>query len=72
MIDRQRDVRVKAEVALQHSPTTELRQLRVDREGDRLRICGRVGCFYHKQLATETVRSVAGGMRLENCVAVDS
>lgn len=72
MIDAgSRDAPARAQVLLQQSPVAELRDLAIDREGDQLRIHGRVRSFYHKQLAQETVRSVAGDLRLINDVAVD-
>jgi len=55
---------------LANSSVGELRQLRVDRMADQLQLSGRVRSYYHKQLAQETVRSVAGGMRMVNHVRV--
>ena len=61
----------QASELLAASPVAELRRLRVAQRADRLEISGRVASFYHKQLAQETVRSVAGGLRLVNEIAVE-
>lgn len=61
----------EARQLLQKSPIGELRDLQVDCDAERLQISGRVCSFYHKQLAQETVRSVAGSLRLLNAVNVD-
>jgi osmotically-inducible protein OsmY len=55
---------------LAKSSVRELRQLRVDGSANKLQLSGSVRSFYHKQLAQETVRSVAGGMQLVNRVDV--
>lgn len=46
----------RARTALLHSNIYVLRNLQVDRDGDRLVLRGRVESFYHKQLAQELVR----------------
>lgn len=55
---------------LAKSSVRELRQLQVDQDADTLQLSGSVRSFYHKQLAQETVRSVARGMQLINRVDV--
>lgn len=60
-----------AREALAHSSVVELRDLLIDQEGERLTITGSVQCFYHKQLAQETVRPHAGEMRMVNQVRVE-
>jgi osmotically-inducible protein OsmY len=55
---------------LAKSSVRELRQLRVDGSANTLQLSGSVRSFYHKQLAQETVRSVAAGMQLVNRVDV--
>lgn len=57
---------------LAKSSVRELRQLQVDQNADQLQLSGSVRSFYHKQLAQETVRSVAGGMQLVNRVDVSA
>ena len=58
--------------ALAKSSVRELRQLRVDHNANNLQLTGRVRSFYHKQLAQEAVRSVAGGLQVVNRVDVTS
>ena len=60
----------RASEALATSSVQEIRGLAVDREQGILRVTGRVGSFYHKQLAFETVRSVSRGMQILNRVDV--
>ncbi|HBV64064.1 MAG TPA: transport-associated domain protein [Rhodopirellula sp.] len=57
---------------LSNSSVRELRFLRVDDCANHLELTGRVGSYYHKQLAQETIRRVAGGMQLVNRVQVTS
>ena len=64
------DVAKAASEVLANSSVRELRQLRVDRSADKLQLTGLVRSFYHKQLAQETVRSVAAGLTLVNRVRV--
>jgi len=59
-----------ATAVLANSSVSELRRLRVDRQANELRLSGNVRSFYHKQLAQETVRTVAGDMQLINEVDV--
>jgi len=68
----QEDVAQVAGAILANSSIRELRYLRVDRSADNLQLSGQVRSFYHKQLAQEAVRSVAGGLRVVNEVAVTS
>lgn len=65
-----RDVQSRAQTALAASPIFALRELNVDRSGDALFLTGQVDSFYHKQLAQEVVRTVAGGCRVVNAVEV--
>lgn len=60
-----------AQAALASSSVFELRELRVCCEGEQMLISGRVQCFYHKQLAQETVRQHAADLRLVNQVSVE-
>lgn len=70
-IDRLAETVVVARQLLQNSPIGELRFLQIDSDAGNLHITGRVCCFYHKQLAQETVRSVAEGFQVVNTVDVD-
>jgi len=65
------DVVTQAQAALVSSPIQALRELRVQRDGDRLLISGRVDSFYHKQLAQEVVRAIAKGLQVVNAVDVN-
>jgi hypothetical protein len=60
----------RAQAALAASPVVDLRELTVRRDGPSLLISGRVHCFYHKQLAQETVRPHAANLQLVNEVNV--
>jgi len=61
---------VMAKNRLSESPITELRELVVEEDGERLLISGQVRSFYHKQLAQETVRQFADGRTVLNHVNV--
>jgi hypothetical protein len=67
---RQSDVEQAAIAVLANSPVRELRRLRVDSSASQLWLSGEVSCFYHKQLAQEAVRTVAGGRQVVNRVRV--
>ena len=62
----------QARAALAASPLVDLRELNVERRGETLMISGRVHCFYHKQLAQETVRPHAANLRVVNAVNVEN
>ena len=57
---------------LSNNSVRELRFLRVDGGANHIELTGRVGGYYHKQLAQETIRRVASGMQLVNRVEVTS
>ncbi len=59
-----------AQAALATSSQFELRELSVQYDDSQLLITGRVHCFYHKQLAQETVRPYAQEMGMVNQVQV--
>lgn len=61
----------RAQAALASSSVVDLRELTVVQSGEDLLISGRVHCFYHKQLAQETVRPHAANLRLVNSVSVE-
>lgn len=68
-VDHQ-EVACAASAVLAQSSISELRRLRVDERENQLQLSGRVRSFYHKQLAQESVRSVAAGMQVVNRVDV--
>jgi osmotically-inducible protein OsmY len=61
----------RARAALATSPFYELRDLRVETNGQTLTISGTVSSFYHKQLAQEVVRSVCQGTAVSNAIRVE-
>lgn len=71
VVERREEAELQAQTLLQNSPIGELRDLRIECDDDYLQISGRVCCFYHKQLAQETVRGAAAGLRVLNAVDVD-
>jgi hypothetical protein len=50
------DTASRAKAALSRSQIFDLRELEVDQDGECIVLRGRVGSFYHKQLAQELVR----------------
>lgn len=66
------DIATRASAVLAQSSVSDLRQIRVDRSAGKLQLSGKVRSFYHKQLAQETVRTVADGMQVVNQVHVCS
>ena len=60
----------RAQSALDDSPIYELRSLCVEQTGSGLLISGQVSSFYHKQLAQEVVRAVAGELEVVNSIHV--
>ncbi len=54
------EVKPLAQAALADSPIFDLRDLIVDEGDDALVLRGSVASFYHKQMAQEVVRAVAG------------
>ena len=65
-----KDVLARAQQALSDSTVYALRELVIQSEGDTLVLEGRVGSFYHMQLAQELVRQHAEGVELVNRVQV--
>ena len=59
-----------AATALQQSPISALHSLEVTEEGDVLILSGKVGSYYYKQLAQETVISIAGKREVVNNIRV--
>ena len=56
--------------ALRQSPISALHSLEVTEEGDVIVLTGKVGSYYYKQLAQETVISVAGEREIRNNIRV--
>ena len=71
-IELRTEVTNTASSVLSRSPVRDLRRIRVDGQADHLKLSGKVRSYYHKQLAQETVRGVARGMRLVNQIQVKS
>lgn len=65
------DVTGRIKRLLSESPLSEVRRIRVEHDGDRVFLQGRVKTFYAKQMAQETIRSAAGGLHIVNSVRVD-
>ncbi len=64
------EICTKASAALASSTIRDLRGLQVRNDRGSLKVSGTVASFYHKQVALETVRSVARGMQILNTVDV--
>ena len=64
------DAARRATDMLSKSSIRDLRHIRVDETDEALELSGTVRSYYHKQLAQETVRSVASGRQLINRVEV--
>lgn len=58
--------------ALKQSAHPPLRHLKVTSTEAKLIIAGKVNCWYHKQMAQETVRHCAGHLELDNQVDVEA
>ena len=56
--------------AIQTSPYVNGRTLRFETDGSRVRLKGCVHSYFHKQMAQEAVRRVAGVEEVENCLEV--
>ncbi len=56
--------------ALRQSPISALHSLEVTEAGDTIILSGKVGSYYFKQLAQETVISVAGAREIVNNIRV--
>jgi osmotically-inducible protein OsmY len=56
--------------ALRQSPISALHSLEVTEEGDVIVLTGKVGSYYYKQLAQETVISVTGDREIRNNIRV--
>ena len=56
--------------ALSQAGRGELKRIRVDVDGDTVRLRGRVTSYYLKQVAQEAIRPLAIGLRIDNRVQV--
>ncbi len=63
---------VRASQVLGSSPLYALRKLRVEGNEQALIISGQVSCYYHKQLAQETLMPLRGQLQLLNHVNVEA
>ncbi|MBX3422916.1 MAG: BON domain-containing protein [Pirellulaceae bacterium] len=66
-----RDVTGRLRILLAESPIAEIRTIRVQQDGDRVTLQGRVRTFYAKQMAQETIRGATRGLQIVNSVDVD-
>lgn len=66
-----RDISGRLRVLLAESPIAEIRHLRVQQDGDRVFLAGKVRSYYAKQMAQETIRGATGGLQIVNDVKVD-
>ncbi len=64
------DIADRAKFALSRSRIYDLRRLSVDQDGETVVLKGRVGSFYHKQLAQELVRNAIEGAEVVNAIRV--
>lgn len=60
----------RLEAALQQSPYLRGRQLRFETSDGHVTLRGVVGSFFHKQMAQEAIRVVAGVRRIDNFLEV--
>jgi len=58
--------------ALSRHPFVAGRNLRIDLDQEDMVLSGVVGSYYHKQLAQESVREIAGTKRIRNDIEVIS
>ncbi len=56
--------------AIQTNPYVSGRTLRFETDGSRVTLQGCVRSYFHKQMAQEAVRRVAGVEEVENCLEV--
>ena len=69
-MSRSNDNLIQAKKAMRESSLHALRELVVEQAGQTLIISGRVGSFYHKQMAQEIARAVCRDIELHNTVDV--
>jgi osmotically-inducible protein OsmY len=66
-----RDITGRLKVLLSESPIAEIRNVRVQMQGNKVMLAGNVRSFYAKQMAQETIRGAARGLHIVNEVSVD-
>lgn len=66
-----RDSTGRIKLLLSESPMAEIRRIRVEQDGDRVFLQGRVATFYAKQMVQETARRANCGLHIINSVSVD-
>lgn len=66
-----RDSTGRIKLLLSESPMAEVRRIRVEQDGDRVLLQGRVATFYAKQMVQETARRANCGLHIINSVSVD-
>ncbi len=66
-----RDITGRIKLLLSESPIAEVRRIRVEQDGERVLLQGRVRTFYAKQMAQETARRANSGLHIVNSVNVD-
>lgn len=72
MIDsRNYDTTGRIRLLLSESPIAEVRRIRVEQDGERVLLQGRVQTFYAKQMVQETVRRANSGLLIVNSVNVE-
>lgn len=65
------DTTGRIKLLLSESPIAEVRRIRVEQDGDRVLLQGRVRTFYAKQMAQETARRANSGLHIVNSVNVE-
>jgi osmotically-inducible protein OsmY len=60
----------RVDQAIQTSPYVNARMLRFETDGKRVVLQGSVSSYFHKQMAQEAVRKVAGVEQIENRLEV--
>ncbi len=65
------DITGRIKLLLANSPIAEVRRIRVEQDGNRVLLQGRVRTFYAKQMAQETARRANCGLHIVNSVHVD-
>ena len=69
-MDARQPIEPLAVSALRQSGISALQNLEVTAHGNRIVLKGRVGSYYHKQLAQEAVIAVANGREVVNDIRV--
>ena len=70
--EKEDEKRILIESALSESCRSELKGVQVKLCDDTVQLCGNVTSFHMKQLAQETIRPLAAGLRIDNQLSVRS